>query len=339
MKVALCFIISYQHILQKEEYWMKWIKSNEDLFNIYFHYKNKNKIKSRWILNHCIPENYIQSTSYFHVVPAYMSLLNYAYKNDNKNQWFCMVTETCIPIISPKKFRKLFFENYDKTIMRCSKATWNIDLHRRANLRLLDRKFHLVNDPWFTICRYHVRICMEFISHHNNLYKLINSGGLANESIFAIILSQYNQINTKAFINSSSTISDWYRMTNPTSPHLFNECNEKDESIIINELKNNPYALFLRKVNYKFPDDKLRELSSWDIENDKKIITKSNNYIFRTLTTDLYIFDNYDIAIAITISIGKKIFKFVFYILLLEFVVNFCYFIMMNLMYLIELFN
>ena len=125
-------------------------------------------------------------------------------------------------------------------------------------------------------------------------------------------------------------------MANPTSPHLFDECSEKDESIIINELKNNEYALFLRKVNYKFPDDKLIQLSSWDIENEKKI-SKNNNYIFRPLTKYLYIFNNCDITIVI--SIGKKIIKFVFYILLLEFVVNFYYFIIMNVMYFIESFN
>jgi len=272
MKVALCFIISYKHILQKEEYWIKWIKSNEDLFNIYFHYKNKKQIKSKWILDHCIPECYIQTTSYFHVVAAYMSLLNYAYKNDSKNQWFCMLTESCVPIISPKKFKKIFFENYDKSIMKINRANWNINFHRRANLNLLDKKFHLSNDPWFTLSRYHVRICMEFITEHNGLYKLINSGGLANESIFAIIFTEYEQVNKDALINSSSTIADWYRMANPTSPHLFDECNEQDEIIIKDELKNNPYALFLRKVNYKFPDDKLIQLSSWNIElenNDK----------------------------------------------------------------------
>lgn len=339
MKVALCFIISYEHILQKEEYWIKWIKSNEDLFNVYFHYKNKNQIKSKWILEHCIPQNYIQSTSYFHVVPAYMSLLNYAYKNDNRNQWFCMLTETCVPIISPKNFRNLFFANYNKTIMRCKKANWNVDLHRRANLRLLDKQLHLANDPWFTLCRYHVRICMEFISHNNKLYQLINSGGLANESMFAIILSEYNQINNDILINSSSTIADWYRMTNPTSPHLFEKCNEQDENIITNELKHNPYALFLRKVNNKFPNDKLIEFSSWDIENDNNHdinykINKLNN-VFKPLKEYWNSFNNWDM----TISISKKIIEFIFVILLLEIVVNFGYFIIKNVLYFIELFN
>ena len=40
MKVALCFIISYEHILQKEQLWIDWIKPNQDIINIYFHYKS-----------------------------------------------------------------------------------------------------------------------------------------------------------------------------------------------------------------------------------------------------------------------------------------------------------
>ena len=41
MKVALCFIISYEHILNKEQLWIDWIKPNQDIINVYFHYKHK----------------------------------------------------------------------------------------------------------------------------------------------------------------------------------------------------------------------------------------------------------------------------------------------------------
>lgn len=271
MKVALCFIISYEHVLQKEEYWIKWINSNKDLFNIYFHYKEKRKIKSKWILNYCIPEKYIKRTSYYHVVPAYMSLLTFAHETDKNNQWFCMLTDSCVPIISPKQFRKLFFNYYDKSIIRCEKANWNIDLHHRANLRLFTKEYHLVNDPWFTLCRYHVHLCILFIVGQNNLYIKINNGGLANESIFAIILQTFNEFNKNKILNTSSTICDWSRMANPTSPHLFNKFTEVDENIIINLLKINPHALFFRKVNYEFPDEKLNYISKIDLGHKYKI--------------------------------------------------------------------
>ena len=34
MKVALLFIISYHHILNKEQLWIDWIKPNQDIINL-----------------------------------------------------------------------------------------------------------------------------------------------------------------------------------------------------------------------------------------------------------------------------------------------------------------
>jgi hypothetical protein len=72
MKVALCFIISYEHIVNKEQIWIDWIESNKDIINVYFHYQDIKKIKSEWILKNIIPERNIVKTSYYHVVQAYM---------------------------------------------------------------------------------------------------------------------------------------------------------------------------------------------------------------------------------------------------------------------------
>ena len=82
MKVALCFIINYDHILNKEEIWKEWIEPNKDIINVYFFYKDKAKIKSNWISNHIISSEYIFETSYYHVIPAYLSIMQYAYKKD-----------------------------------------------------------------------------------------------------------------------------------------------------------------------------------------------------------------------------------------------------------------
>ena len=137
MKIALCFIINYDHILNKEHIWRKWIEENNDIINVYFYYKDINKIKSQWILQHTIPPSFIQETSYYHVIPAYLSLMTFATNHDKENQWFCLLTDSCCPIISPKKFRYLFYKHYEKTIMKWQKEWWNIDIHKRANLSLL----------------------------------------------------------------------------------------------------------------------------------------------------------------------------------------------------------
>ena len=83
MKVALLFIISYHHILNKEQLWIDWIKPNQDIINIYFHYKDFNLIKSPWIKTYSLPPKDIKSTTYYNVVPAYMALMTYAFNHDH----------------------------------------------------------------------------------------------------------------------------------------------------------------------------------------------------------------------------------------------------------------
>ena len=54
-------------------------------------------------------------------------------------------------------------------------------------------------------------------------------------------------------------ITDWVRMSSPTSPHLFKEGNELDIAFIRDNLGKNNYAMFIRKVHPNFPDEILRE--------------------------------------------------------------------------------
>jgi hypothetical protein len=261
MKVALCFIISYKHILNKEQLWINWIKENKDIINVYFHYKDINQIQSPWIKMHTIPPKYVHQTTYYSIVPAYISLLSYAFHHDLENKWFCMLTDSCVPIISPAKFRKLFFENYRTSIFKWKPAYWNITIHRRANLRLLKKEYWLANDPWFTLSRAHVHKCILFLVAKNDIYKQVNSGGLANESIFAIMLQTFNELsNPSSLINAVNTVTDWSRMSSPTSPYVFKEATEENINIITNLLKENSNAMFLRKVDREFPDQAILDL-------------------------------------------------------------------------------
>lgn len=273
MKVALCFIISYKHILNKEQLWINWIKENQDIINVYFHYKDINLIKSPWIKMYTIPPKYIHKTSYYDVVPAYMSLLSYAFHHDLENKWFCMLTDSCVPIISPAKFRQLFFEHYQTSLFKWKPAYWNINIHRRANLRLFKKEYWLANDPWFTLSRDHVHKCILFLTIKNDIYQKVNAGGLANESIFAIILQTFDQLGNKdKLLNEQSTITDWTRMSSPTSPYLFKEATDENINIIAKLLKDNPKTMFLRKVDSAFPDQAILDL----YDNEKKKIVSLN---------------------------------------------------------------
>jgi hypothetical protein len=276
MKIALCFIISYEHILNKEEIWREWIEPNKDIINVYFYYKDFNKISSQWIKEHSIPPNFIHETSYYHVMPAYISLMKFALTHDANNSWFCMLTDSCCPIISPKKFRYLFYNYYNKSIISWKKPWWNMEFHKRANLNKLPQELQLANDPWFVIKRENVLQVLDFINKQQEVTTLICRGGLANESLFAIIMRFYKQLEPKASVISYVThIADWNRMASATSPHMFKEANEKDIKFIDSELKleKNKCVMFIRKVAPEFPNDILRHyIYEHNKDNDDKLI-------------------------------------------------------------------
>jgi hypothetical protein len=278
MKIALCFIISYEHIVNKENIWREWIEPNKDIINVYFYYKDIKKIKSEWILKHTIPPNNIFETSYYHVIPAYLSLMRFAMSHDTNNQWCCMLTDSCCPIISPEKFRYLFYNYYNRSIISWKTAWWNINYHKRANLELLPKEFHLANDPWFVIKRENIYHVLNFVKNQPEITKTICNGGLANESIFAIILNSYKQLNkpTKNPVLLAIThMTDWSRMTSSTSPHLFKDANDRDLNFIDDELKKNKFVMFIRKISPEFPDEVLRHyIYDKNKDNDNQLVIK-----------------------------------------------------------------
>jgi hypothetical protein len=286
MKIALSFIISYDHILNKEDLWKEWIEYNKDIINVYFYYKDINKIKSQWILQHAIPQEYIYETSYFHVIPAYISLMNYAFKSDPYNQWCCLLTDSCCPIISPQQFRILFFKYFNKSIMHWRKAWWNINFHKRANLALLPSKYHLGNDPWFTLKREHALQIINYMNNNKEFVKKICSGGLANESLFAIILKSCGQLDNDSILNKITHLTDWNRMSSFTSPHLFKEGNAIDLKFIDTELERNNCAMFIRKVAPEFPDSILQSYIYKKEKTNNLVITKP----FKIIIHDFIIF-------------------------------------------------
>jgi hypothetical protein len=306
MKVALCFIISYEHILNKEEIWKKWIEPNKDIINVYFYYKDINKIKSQWIMNHTIPPDYIHETSYFHVIPAYLSILSFAINHDYENQWFCLLTDSCCPIVSPRRFRYMFFNYYNKTLLSWKRAWWNVRYHKRANLQYLPTELHLGNDPWFVMKRENVLQIMHFVKTQQPIVKTICEGGLANESLFGIIMCACKQLDPGGSVISVVThLTDWSRMSSFTSPHTFKDANSADIKFIDTELEKNKYALFIRKMAPEFPDDILLNYiyQKNKHRDDNLVIIPPKLFIYIKVKKYLYYFGLYGIP-----------FLFIFYI-------------------------
>lgn len=292
MKIALCFIISYDQILHKEKLWQDWILPNQDIINVYFHYTNYSTISSEWIKKHTIPQKYIVNTTYYHIVPAYISLLLFGLKHDSENQWFCFLTDACCPFVSPLKFREMFLENYKYSIMSWKPAWWNIHVKNRANLKLLTNEYHLSNDPWFILKKEDAFKCVNYSFINKKIYDVICSGIIANESIFAIILHSLERSvgekmesvdgsrrilkMLKNVKNEVTHAVDWSRMRGPNSPHVFKDGNETDISFLDQFSNKNKYSMFLRKVDKSFPDNLLAKYVT-DVFNDPLTINRLRN--------------------------------------------------------------
>lgn len=280
MKISLCFIISYDHNLNKENIWKEWVEPNIDIINIYVYYKDRSKVISPWLNQYLIPEKHIYKTSYYYVIPAYLSLINYALLQDNTTQWICILTESCCPIISPTLFRYIFNVNKYKSILSWKYAWWNVHLHKRANLKYLPQELHLANDPYFILSRNDATNLIKYINHDQKLTNLVCEGGLANESLFAIIL--YNCKQLRNTICKPSHIVDWTRMASSTSPYLFEEETDKNHEIIKENLNTNPFACFIRKIHSDFPDQVLLYyIHHYSIKNINMKYISTINYIYK----------------------------------------------------------
>jgi len=255
-KVALCFILNYEHVLVKETLWRKWIEPNADIINVYFFYQNAAKIKSDWVRERMIPQAYCAETSYLFVLPAYIALMRYALRADGgANEWAVFLTDFCAPITTPRRFRQLFFEHHAHTFMNWRPCWWNVEKQHRANLKLLPEQFHLANSPWFTMTRAHIEIVLQFIHENPTMAKMVFDGVVANESFFAIALEKYGVLKgSSSVLRMDSHIADWGRMSSATSPHIFSRGDHSDRHFIDDTISANPYVMFLRKVAPELPD-------------------------------------------------------------------------------------
>ena len=167
-------------------------------------------------------------------------------------------------------------------------AWWNVDFHKRANLKLLSPELRLANDPWFILKRENVLHILNFVTKQPHATKVICDGGLANESLFAIILHGYKQLDPSGPVLSQVThLTDWNRMASPTSPHLFKDANETDLLFLDTELKKNKCAAFIRKIAPEFPDIVLRHYIYNVNHFNNQVTLKPLAFIYNDMVADL----------------------------------------------------
>ena len=261
-RVALLFFLHYDHQLVKESRWRTWVESNADFVDIYFHATDPSRITSPWVRAHLLPPQHLVPTSYLHMVEAYMSSLAFAWHRVPDTRWFCLLTQSCVPLVSPAVFRHRFETHGNTSFLRWSEPWWPIQFHRRAHLRSLPAHCRLGHDPWFVLTRDDVACCLAFRRQQPTLYRHICRGGLANESLFAIALHLGRRL--AGVRNERTTAVDWSRRTSATSPHVFRHDKDhlpRDVAFVQHCLQEHPNVLFLRKVAPDYPDTLLDQFT------------------------------------------------------------------------------
>jgi hypothetical protein len=212
-------------------------------------------------------------------------------RHDTTNQWFSILTDACCPIVSPKRFRYLFFQHQQESLLSWKSAWWNPQFQQRGNLAKLPQELWLAHVPWFVLSKHHVSKILHFVQVQQTITQTVCAGGLANESLFAIILKLCGELdNVRRVITH---LTDWTRSSSATSPHVFKEANKEDIEYLERELERNQGVMFLRKVAPEFPDEVLRRfIYEYSKDKDDRLVVKEpfsfsfSSFLFRRKRED-----------------------------------------------------
>jgi hypothetical protein len=136
-----------------------------------------------------------------------------------------------------------------------------------------------------------VQSCLNFVKIKQPIVKTICSGGLANESLFAMILHGTGEL--PSVLNEVTHAADWSRMMNSTSPYLFSELCHRDMEFIEKTLSTNKYTMFLRKVAPEFPDSVISnfiEKNNTSVEAERSTNRRFIYLLWMFLKMNFYVF-------------------------------------------------
>ena len=110
MKIAFLFITKDD--INQPKIWEDYLRGNEAKYNVYVHPKNPKDCSIPWITSNIIPN--LVPTDWGHIISAYYELFKYAMEHDNLNQYFIVITESCVPVLSFAKLYSFLLQNYKK---------------------------------------------------------------------------------------------------------------------------------------------------------------------------------------------------------------------------------
>lgn len=252
MDVAFCFIVTKD--LNKEHIWRKWLEQLSELglkIKIFTHCSNPSQIHSPWLLKTLIPESI--PTQWGFIMKPTIALFRHALGS----QWACLKTESCVPIISPKKFIELFNKYKNKTFLSYCKIWWDPKIVTRANLGLIPKEYHWAHQQHVIVCQKDLSGIIKFVDENPILTNTIIKGASADESFIAISIYAFN--NFENTMNEITTLVDWPRSPDGNHPYTFTRWSEEDKEVVETLKNKHKFYMFLRKIDTNFPDNILLE--------------------------------------------------------------------------------
>lgn len=209
MKIAFCFLtIDNTYYPQ---IWLDYFKDNYDKLNIYSHPKYPEQVEDIFLKENIIKK--LVPTKWGAFTNAYLNLYEEAYKNPD-NEFFIIVSESCLPVKSFNNFYNFLQKKYNKDnkvsfLYHRKYDDFNIKKSKLSKKYLNNIKL-IKHSGWFVLSRYHIK---KLLSHPDR-YKF-NNIIAGDEHILSLIYDSH-------FINYQITYDDW-----TYSEPIIKELNEK----------------------------------------------------------------------------------------------------------------
>lgn len=240
-KLAFLFLTIGKH--KSEESWKLFFNNIDPLlYNIYCHPKNEKLLSNSFLKSHIIPDRVNTKWGDISLVKATLCLLKYSYLDDNKNKYFILISDSCVPIIDFSTIYKKITNNNNKSIIHYKLINNREDRYNRLPLffkNKIDYKYFYSQHQWMVLNRYHTNI---FIN--NDFTNIFSKMHAADEHYFIIIL--YLKGEFKNITNHKITYCDW---SDKSSSH------PKEFNIINNNLLGKLYSenlFFIRKISKQY---------------------------------------------------------------------------------------
>ena len=250
--MAFCFLVTKD--LNKESIWRTWFSKLDELkfpYRVFTHCSNPAAITSEFLKSTLIGPEHTYPTAWGKVARAEWSLFKYAYSNAAAD-WHILLSESCVPIVTPKKFIETYAKHSRNSFISHCRAWWDVTKSNRADLYKLPEEYHLAHTTWIILCREDIEAIKSLETVETDLINNYIDTFIADESMIAVWLKKAN--NLVNVINETTTIVDWTR-SNGNNPYTFNTIMPSDTILIKDHLDKNKYSMFLRKIGKSCPDD------------------------------------------------------------------------------------